>query len=321
MDATLTGIHHVTAIASDPQANLDFYTDFLGLRLVKKTVNFDDPGTYHFYFGDNVGSPGSILTFFPWPGARRGRHGSGQVTATSFAVPKNSLNYWRKRAADRSVSTASTPPRFGEEVLVIYDPDGLQLELIGTEVNGASAAVPDTSVDPEHAIARFHSATISEEGYESTARLLTDTMGFRRAGEQGNRFRFEAGDGGISRMVDVLCAPDLRRGSMGAGTVHHIAWRTPDDDQQKKWLSRLVKLNFNVSPIMERNYFHSIYYREPGGVLFEIATDPPGFAIDEAPEHLGEGLKLPPEYESLRSQIEKALPQLRQSAASSDRNL
>lgn len=307
MDASLTGIHHITAIASDPQANLNFYKHFLGLRLVKKTVNFDDPATYHFYFGDYRGTPGSLLTFFPWPGARRGRHGSGQVTVTSFAVPENSLGYWRKRAAEQNVSTAGSRPRFGQEALVLYDPDGLQLELIESDVKPAEP-LTGSSVDPKYEIARLHSATIAEEGYESTAHLLTETMGFRLSAEHGNRFRFEAGAGGVANTIDVVCTPDVERGSMGAGTVHHLAWRTPDDAQQKEWLSRLVQLNYNVSPIMDRNYFHSIYYREPGGVLFEIATDPPGFAIDEPLEHLGEGLKLPQEYEAYREQIEKALP-------------
>jgi glyoxalase family protein len=320
MDATLTGIHHITAIASDPQRNLDFYTDFLGLRLVKKTVNFDDPGAYHFYFGDYTGTPGSILTFFPWPGARRGRHGSGQVSVSSFAVPIGSLDYWRKRAADGGVSTATAASRFGQEVLVLYDPDGLQLELIESDVEPSEPA-RGTSVDLKHAIVRFHSATISEEGFESTANLLTKTMGFRLSAEHGNRFRFEAGQGGPANTVDVVCTPDIERGLMGAGTVHHIAWRTPDDDQQKEWLSRLVQLNYNVSPIMDRNYFHSIYYREPGGVLFEIATDPPGFAIDEPLEHLGESLKLPEQYEAFRQQIEKALPAVQQRSATSLSNL
>ncbi|HYZ84109.1 MAG TPA: ring-cleaving dioxygenase, partial [Bryobacteraceae bacterium] len=262
------------------------------------------PGTYHFYFGDETGSPGSIMTFFPWPGARRGRHGNGQVTTTSFSVPRDSLGYWKERADDFLVSHFEASDRFGDQVLALRDPDGLQIELIATE-------------DREgHAISRFHSATLQEEGYERTAKLLTEVMGFRLAGEHGTRYRFIAGDGGPGSIVDVVCSPDAQRGLGGAGTVHHIAWRTPDDDQQKEWRKKLVELDYNVSPIMDRNYFHSIYYREPGGILFEIATDPPGFLIDEPVEMLGTTLKLPPFYEPMRSEIEAALPPVRLQAVS-----
>jgi len=299
MEAKILGIHHVTAIAAAPQRNIEFYTGFLGMRLVKKTVNFDDPGTYHFYYGDHTGSPGSILTFFPWPGARRGFHGSGQVTVTSFAVPKGSIGRWEEKARAHAISTDIIAMRFDEEVLSLRDPDGLQLELVG-------------SLEPAEgdSIGKIHSATISEEGYERTAKLLTDTMGFRLTKEHSNRFRYEVAAGGPGATVDVLCTPDLRRGSGGAGTVHHIAWRTPSDEQQFVWHRELIDLRYNVSPVMDRQYFHSIYFREPGGVLFEIATDPPGFTIDEPLESLGTGLMLPPEYESMRKRIESALPEI-----------
>jgi glyoxalase family protein len=271
-DAVISGIHHVTAIASDPQANLDFYTRFLGLRLVKKTVNFDDPGSYHFYYGDSTGSPGTIMTFFPWPGARRGRQGNGQVTVTSFAVPRDSIGTWITKLSKANIDFDGPISRFGEETLVFSDPDGLKLEVIG-------------STDAEgEAIQSFHSATIAEEGYEKTARLLTEVMGFAFAGEDGHRFRFTT------------------------GTVHHIAWRTPTAEQQLSWRGTLVGLDYNVSPVMDRNYFESIYFREPGGVLFEIATDPPGFTVDEPLESLGQSLKLPPSYEAMRDKIEAALP-------------
>lgn len=298
-NALISGIHHVTAIASDPQANIDFYTGLLGLRLVKKTVNFDDPGSYHFYYGDYSGTPGTIMTFFPWPGARRGRKGNGQVTVTSFAVPRNSIGEWVEKLSKADVDFDGPITRFGEEVLVFNDPDGLHLEVVGS------------TDDEGDAIRSFHSATISEEGYESTARLLTETMGFRHAGEEGNRFRFAAGDGGPSKIVDVLCSPDAARGMVSAGTVHHIAWRTPDAEQQLRWRGMLVGLDYNVSPVMDRNYFESIYYREPGGVLFEIATDAPGFTVDEPLEALGTNLKLPPQYEPMRARIEAALPPVR----------
>jgi catechol 2,3-dioxygenase-like lactoylglutathione lyase family enzyme len=277
---------------------LDFYTQVLGLRLVKLTVNFDDPGTYHFYFGDANGSPGSILTFFPWAGVARGTVGIGQVSATSFAVPAGSLDYWRERLGVQDVVE-----RFGEPVLRFEDPDGLPLEVVATEPGG--------SADAPHAIIGFHSATLSEEGYENTAALLQDVMGLRPVGQEGNRFRYRMGSGGRAAIVDVLCAPDARPGRLGAGTVHHIAWRTPDDAQQLAWRKRLVGDGYNVSPVMDRTYFHSIYYREPGGILFEIATDPPGFALDEAPAHLGERLMLPAQYESHRSILERTLPKLK----------
>lgn len=298
-DTPLSGIHHVTAIASDPQANRDFYTRLLGLRLVKKTVNFDDPETYHLYYGDYNGSPGTILTFFPWPGARRGRKGNGQVTVTSFAIPAGSIGHWAAKLSKANVAFDGPTERFGEEVLSFEDPDGLRLELVAC-TDGEDGAIRS-----------FHSATISEEGYERTARLLTETMGFRQLGQERNRFRFVAGDGGPSRIVDVLCSPDAPRGMVSAGTVHHIAWRTSDAAQQLRWRGVLAELDYNVSPVMDRNYFESIYFREPGGVLFEIATDGPGFAVDERLETLGESLKLPAQYEPMRDRIESLLPELK----------
>jgi glyoxalase family protein len=307
---SIPGIHHITAMAGDPQRNLDFYTTVLGLRLVKLTVNFDDPGTYHFYFGNETGAPGSILTFFPWPDARRGIVGSGQVTAITFAVPTGSLAYWRSRLSAQGVRVGDPRERFSETVLAITDPDGLPLELVASTQADPASAWHDAPVDREHAICGFHSATLSEEGYEQTARLLTDTMGFSPAGNEGNRFRFQTGGAGAGAIVDVLCTPAGRVGRLGTGTVHHIAWRTPDDAQQLQWRSELAHVGYNVTPVVDRNYFHSIYYREPGGVLFEIATDPPGFGIDEAPEHLGERLMLPRQYEPQRSELEHALPSL-----------
>jgi glyoxalase family protein len=308
--SSIPGIHHITAIAGDPQRNLDFYTTVLGLRLVKLTVNFDDPATYHFYFGNEKGTPGSILTFFPWPGAPRGVVGSGHVTAITFAVPSRSLGYWRSRLSSHGVSANHSDERFSETVLAISDPDGLPLELVASPLADPASAWKDAPVDREHAICGFHSATLSEEGYEQTARLLTDTMGFSLVGNEGNRFRYQATGGGSGALVDVLCTPAGRVGRLGTGIVHHIAWRTPDDAQQLQWRSELVRLGYNVTPVIDRNYFHSIYYREPGGVLFEIATDPPGFAIDEPPEHLGERLMLPRQYEPQRSTLERVLPSL-----------
>jgi len=307
---TIHGIHHVTAIAGDPQRNLDFYTTVLGLRLVKLTVNFDDPETYHFYFGNEDGTPGSILTFFPWPHARKGTVGSGQVTAVTFAIPPGSGAYWRSRLLELGVSVAEGGERFGEAVLTFRDPDGLRLELVETSRASSIAAWKKGPVDAQHAIRGFHSATLSEEGYEQTARLLTETMGFTLGGQEDNRFRYYAPGRGDAATVDVLCTPDGAAGRLGTGTVHHIAWRTPDDAQQIAWRSELAKRGYNVTPVIDRTYFHSIYYREPGGVLFEIATEPPGFAIDEPKDHLGQHLMLPPQYESSRSTLEQVLPRL-----------
>ena len=279
----IPGIHHITAIASDPQGNLDFYTQTLGLRLVKLTVNFDDPGTYHLYFGDKAGTPGSILTFFPWPGAARGRHGNGQATVISFAVP--SLEGWSARLPD-----ARLIQRFGGEVLSFTDPDGLELELVPSGGSG------------------FAGVTLSERGYEATAKLLLETFGYTLTATEGNRYRYTSTAGNF---VDLLCQPDARRGAMGAGTVHHVAFRAESDEIQKQWREDLVSLGFNVTPVLDRQYFHSIYFNEPGGVLFEIATDPPGFATDETPDKLGTHLKLPPWLEGSRPQIEATLPALR----------
>jgi catechol 2,3-dioxygenase-like lactoylglutathione lyase family enzyme len=309
-DRSIAGIHHVTAITADAQKNIDFYCGLLGLRLVKLTVNFDDPGSYHLYYGDELGRPGTILTFFAWAGAYRGRIGAPQVSVTAFAVPAGALDYWTKRFKERSIQMRSTE-RFGQQVIGFSDPDALALELIAVaQPKGQPWAAGPIPV--EHAIAGFHGVTISEEGYESTARLLTDVMGFKAAGEEQNRFRYRADEGdGIGSIVDLLCVPDGRRGEMGAGVVHHVAFRTPDDAQQRAWQKQIAGLGLNVSPIMDRTYFHSIYYREPGGVLFEIATDNPGFTADEPAEQLGSKLKLPAWLERDRAQIEPLLPPLR----------
>jgi glyoxalase family protein len=310
MESPIQGIHHVTAIASDPQRNLDFYTEVLGLRLVKRTVNFDDPGSYHFYFGDEIGSPGSILTFFSWPMATRGSAGVGQVDVTSFSIPEQSVNYWERRFLSAGAPVERLGKRFGQEVLRFADPDGLRLELVAH--SGAAVterAWKDASVPAIHAIRGFYSVTLCEQGYESTVEVL-ETMGFRKVAEQGNRFRFDVGDGGAGARVDVLCSSESAYGRIAAGIVHHVAWRVADDEAQKSWRKHLVSRHLNVTPVMDRCYFHSIYFREPGGVLFELATNPPGFAIDEPEEKLGEALKLPPWLEPDRKSIEHALPSI-----------
>jgi glyoxalase family protein len=286
----IPGIHHVTALAGDPQRNLDFYTGVLGLRLVKLTVNFDDPATYHLYYGDAAGNPGTILTFFPWRGAPKGRQGTGQTTSIAFAAPAGSLAYWAERLGTAAV----------DGKIAFHDPDGLPLEVVA-EGRGEG-----------HAITGFHGVTLSESGYEATARLLTETFGYRLISEEGNRFRYAASTGdGTASHIDVLCQPDARTGAMGVGTVHHVAFRAETDAIQREWQREIGRLKYDVTPVLDRQYFHSIYFREPGGVLFEIATDPPCFATDETLERLGTHLKLPPWLEVNRAEIERNLPPLR----------
>jgi glyoxalase family protein len=294
------GIHHVTAIAGDPQRNLDFCTEALGLRLVKRTVNFDDPGSYHFYFGDEAGTPGSIVTFFAWPDGRRGRPGLGQVAATGFAVPRDSLPYWAERLRRFGAVPAEVVERFGEPVLGFADPDGLRLELVGSAAGGAGG---------DAAIRRVHGVTLVEPGLEPTARLLTETLGLERVGEAGSRVRFRAGDS----VVDVVTAREGARGQTAVGTVHHVAFRAPGEQEQAAWRAQLVGLGFHLSQVLDRSYFRSIYFREPGGVLFEIATDGPGFGVDE--RELGAALRLPPWLEPQRAAIEAQLPPVRVPAA------
>jgi len=305
---TISGIHHITAIAGDPQRNLDFYTGVLGLRLVKLTVNFDDPGTYHFYFGNEAGGPGSILTFFPWPTAPRGTVGTGQVGATAFAVPPESIDYWMARLAQHQASPERLDLRFGDPVIRFVDPEGLPLEIVGAPDADPARAWARGAVPAPHAVCGFHSATLAQEGYERTASLL-EVMGFQLVGNEGARYRYKA-SGDAASIIDVLCSPDGRQGRLGVGTVHHIAFRTPNDEEQAQWREDLVGRGYNLSPIMDRIYFHSIYMREPGGVLFEVATDPPGFALDESPDQLGTQLMLPPWLETYRSQLEQRLPRL-----------
>ena len=291
MQTGLPGIHHVTAIAGDPQRNVDFYAGMLGLRLVKRTVNFDDPTTYHLYYGDEVGHPGTILTFFPWPGARRGRQGTGQVAAISLSIPRSSLGSWLARLVEHGVRHDGPSRRFEEHVLAFRDPDGLALELVGGSAADDRLGWGSGPVPAEHAIRGVFGVTLLEDGYELSAQLLTETMGFRSLRAEGNRFRY-VGDSG------------------SRGAVHHVAWRTPDDEQQRRWREKLAGTGLNVSPVLDRQYFRTIYFREPGGVLFEIATDPPGFTIDEAADELGGRLRLPPWLEPVRPRLEEALPAL-----------
>jgi glyoxalase family protein len=310
MEKTILGLHHITCIASNPQANLDFYTKVFGLRLVKLTVNFDDPGTYHFYFGDEAGAPGTLMTFFPWVGAYRGRAGVGQATATAFAIPVGSAEFWIERLAQLNAAGArELPNRFGEKVVGLEDPDGLPLELIEA-FNDSRQGWSRHGVPAEKAIRGFHSVTLTESKLDQTADLLSQTMDLRLVGEERERYRFAAGDGTAGTLIDVRVAPSEARGTQGAGTVHHVALRTPNDADHAAWHETISGLGYGISPIIDRTYFHSIYFHEPGGVLLEIATDPPGMAVDESISDLGHALVLPMQYESYRERIEQELPKL-----------
>lgn len=304
-------IHHVTAIAGDPQRNLDFYTGVLGLRLVKLTVNFDDPGSYHLYFGDELGRPGSILTFFPWPNGHRGRQGTGQVGTVSLAIPPASLGFWVERLVQHGIKFEGPTRRFDERVLGFADPDGLLLELVATRRVEDVAPWADGPVPAEHAVRGVHGATVWEDGDRGTAAFLTEQMGMRLVGEEGNRVRFESASAGAGTVVDLRRVPGFWAGGMGVGTVHHVAFRAGSDEAQAEQRARLAQAGFDVTPVIDRQYFRSVYFREPGGVLFEIATDAPGFSRDEPVAELGTHLMLPGRYEPMRERIEQALPPVR----------
>lgn len=308
MQDTPQGIHHITAIAGDPARNLTFYRDVLGLRLVKKTVNFDDPSTYHFYFGDELGSPGTILTFFPWANARHGRLGAGLIETIAFAVPAGSLAFWRERLSTAGVAVSARAEVFGETGLRFADPDGLLLELV--ETDNVSKTKPWTHhVTADHAIRAFHGAAERVTAAGPTDRFLRDVLGFELLAEGSGRRRYRAGTTGVG-VFDLIIDPSASLAHGGSGTVHHIAWMTADADANNRWRERLVESGAHVSPLMDRNYFRSIYFREPGGVLFEFATNGPGFANDESVATLGSALKLPAQYEDQRAAIEAALPVL-----------
>lgn len=307
MPNPIAGLHHVTAITTDPQRNLDFYTEVLGLRFVKRTVNFDDPGTYHLYFGDDAGSPGTILTFFAWPNATHGSVGIGETSAVAFGISLNSLGFWENRLLAAGIPAEHAPERFGDRVLSFADPDGMRLELVAHASGIAPHPPRYSNVPADHAIHGFFGVTLCEGGFEMTAALL-EKMGFGRSGEEGSRYRFSSPGEGYGRHIDVVVQTQLMYGRMGAGSVHHIAFRTPTDETQKGWRQEIKAMPLDVTPVLDRTYFHSIYFREPGGVLFEIATEQPGFGFDEDSETLGEALKLPPWLEAKRSVIERVLP-------------
>ncbi len=309
MPSPLLGLHHVTAICGPAQQNVDTYASTLGLRLVKQTVNFDDPGTYHLYYADGDARPGSVLTFFPWANGRRGQVGSGQATATAYAVAPGAVNAWQDARAEAGEDVGDAFERFGETGLRLQDPDGLVIELI--ETADADGQWTEGLVPATRALGTFHSVTLCSRAPESTARVLTEAYGYRQLGQAGDRLRFINDAAPHARYVDLYCEPSAELGQMGTGTVHHVAFRAPTGDAELEARETLLSMGLHPTPVIDRQYFHSVYTREPGGILFEIATDPPGFAVDEPADQLGRTLKLPPQYEHQRDAIEARLPPLR----------
>ncbi|MGG2087208.1 ring-cleaving dioxygenase [Priestia aryabhattai] len=303
MSKKTAGIHHITAIVGHPQENVDFYAGVLGLRLVKQTVNFDDPGTYHLYFGNEGGKPGTIITFFPWANARQGKIGDGQVGVTSYVVPKGAMGFWEQRLAKFGVP-ATKMERFGEQYLEFDDPHGLHLEIVERE-EGEKNTWQAGEIKPEVAIKGFGGATLLSVKPHETAQLLENVMGLQKVGQEGDFIRFQS-SADIGNVIDLKLTT-IGRGQMGVGTVHHIAWRTKDDEDQLEWQKYVAGSGYGVTAVRDRNYFNAIYFKEHGEILFEIATDPPGFAHDESLETMGEKLMLPEQYETHRDQIERAL--------------
>ncbi|MGA0533536.1 ring-cleaving dioxygenase [Hansschlegelia sp. KR7-227] len=313
------GIHHVTAIAGDARRNLDFYTRILGLRLVKKTVNFDDPGTYHFYYGDEAGQPGAILTFFPWAHVAPGRIGVGETQETAFRIPESALGFWTERFVAQAVSHEAPRTRFGETVLPFRDPDGMRLALVAVRGAENEAGWTGGGVSAENAIRGFHGVTLMLDKAAATGAVLTDVFGFEQVATEGGVTRFRAGDTTVGGIVDLNEVGGFLPGRPGGGSVHHIAFRAEDDAAQSAMVEKLAKGHgLRTTEQKDRDYFRSVYFREPGGVLFEIATDVPGFAVDEPADALGGALKLPRFLEPHRARIEEALPDLSPVTASVD---
>ncbi len=311
MPPTINGLHHVTAIAADAQRNHGFWTEVLGLRFVKRTVNFDDPGTYHLYYGDEVGTPGTALTFFPWRHLPRGREGTGEASQTAFAVPEGSLAFWRDRLAAHNVEHEPPAPYLGEEAIIFYDPDGMKAALVVPEEPDDRAPWTTPEIAAEHAVRGFHGVTLTLADGAATARLLTEVFGYEPVGRgDGNVQRYASPHAAHARYVDIALRPNAPPALQGAGRVHHIAFAVEDDAAQAAFRERLIAAGLSVTPRIDRTYFRSIYFRSPGGVLFEIATEGPGFTVDEAREELGRNLKLPPQHEHLRARLERELPPL-----------
>lgn len=309
MSDPIAGIHHVSAIAGAPQRNVDFYVGVLGLRLVKRTVNLDDPGTYHLYYGDDLGRPGTLLTFFPWANAVPGRAGAGMTQTTAFSVPRGSIDFWMGRFADLGFDFDAPAERFGERVLPLVDPDGLRLELVERDPVESLPGWAEGPVPAEYVLRSFDGVTLALSDPQATASVLRDLFGYEEIAEEDGRLRFRSPATDYADTVDLVQTAERAR--PGAGTVHHVAFRARTDAEQSHWRETLRQAGLHVTEVKDRQYFRSIYFREPGGVLFEIATDTPGFGIDEAPAELGAALKLPPWLEPRRAELERRLPPLR----------
>lgn len=312
MTDRILGLHHITAIAGDAQRNYDFYTKNLGLRLVKKTVNFDDPGTYHFYFGNEQGSPGTILTFFPWAHVRPGRVGTGMATEISYSVPQDSLEFWKERLERFKTKTSELTERFGEKMLSLEDPDGLKLNLVVPSAADNRSGWTAGDITDSAAIKGFHNVVLTLRDVKPTASILTDIFGYTLLKQEGNFYRFVTDAIDTAAIVDIYEDKDGKPGINAGGTNHHVAFRVKDEATLMNYREKVSRKGYQITPKIDRNYFFSLYFREPGGVLFEIATDNPGFAIDEPVNELGLNLKLPAQYEEERSKIERMLPVLQQ---------
>lgn len=308
MSDQILGLHHITAIASNAQRNYDFYAKVLGLRFLKKTVNFDDPSTYHFYFGDEVGSAGTILTFFPWQNMTPGRRGTGQATEIGYSVPEGSFDFWLKRFEQHNVNFNKPSEKFGEPYLTFLDPDGLKLELTVAKKPDPRTPWTTPEVSADVATKGFHNVTLTLTNIKGTAEILTDVFGYKLVEQHVNRYRFATDAVPGAAIIDLVETPGEARGHVAGGSVHHIAFRVPDDATEMRFREKIAARSLNITEQIDRQYFHSLYFREPGGVLFEIATDNPGFMIDEPLEELGTHLLLPPQYERRRAQIEAQLP-------------
>lgn len=308
MENKILGLHHITAIAGDAKRNFNFYSKILGLRFIKKTVNFDDPGTYHFYFGDETGSAGTILTFFPWgEGIQQGRKGAGMATEIGYSVPKGSIDFWQKRFEQYNVIYNKPAEKFGEKYLTFLDPDGLKLELIESKTGDNRKAWETDEVKGDVATKGFHNITLTLNDIKPTAAILTEIFGYKLIDQDVNRYRYATDTVENAAIVDLVELADEKRGLNANGTVHHVAFRVKNDEILMYFREKIEAYGLSITPQIDRQYFHSLYFREPGGVLFEIATDNPGFTVDESLEELGQNLKLPAQYESQRSSIENHL--------------
>jgi glyoxalase family protein len=310
MSPHILGLHHITAIAGNAKRNYEFYTKVMGLRMVKKTVNFDDPGTYHFYYGDEIGSAGTILTFFPWENIGKGTTGAGMATEIGYSVPAGSLEFWKERFKTHNIQAGEQGERFGESYFPFEDPDGLNINLIVPSREDIRTPWVTNDVSVQVATRGFHSVTLTLRSIGPTATILTDIFGYEPLKQEGNRHRYVTNAVENASIVDLLEVPDAPRGYNGAGTNHHVAFRVKDDNALMEYREKIAKKGLNITPKIDRDYFFSLYFREPGGVLFELATENPGFTVDESKEKLGSSLKLPKQHEASRAEIEKVLPSI-----------